>query len=248
MHPSFDYLYTGAAATHLIHATATQNWASKIKSILTSQENETTVHYVDRDNKSNGGIAHSDRQIKVILEKYGRYLNSDSHDSFQIHSYADFALNRPWTYYDHLEPLTVHYDGGISIHGFALGQGAEQLSMSQQFDLKNDRAWWIAMQWQTVPGLEAVFSFSLRLHDAAGSIVYQQDAVLENAALVPTDRWQADKPVDTLYSLVFPSELLPGEYELRLVVYNFETLIPTVEQGVWEAEKTLARLKIGELE
>ena len=248
MHPSFEYLYTRAAATHLIHATATHNWAPKIKSILTSLEKEATVHYVDRNNRPGGGNAHSDRQVKVILDKYGRYLKSDSHDGFQIHSYTDFDLNRPWTYYDYMEPSTVHYDGGISFLGFALGQGTEQLSMSQQFDLKHERAWWIAMQWQTVPGLEAVFSISLRLYDAAGSIVYQQDAVLENAALAPTDSWLADKLVDTLYFLEFPSELLSGEYELRMVVYDFETLIPTVEQGVWEAEKTLAGLKIGELE
>ena len=248
MHPSFDYLYTGAAATHLIHATATHNWAPKIKSMLTAQEKVSTVHYVDRDNSLVGEVAHSDRQVDYILEKYGRYLGSESHDGFQIHSYADFDLNRPWTYYEHLEPLTVHYNGGISIHGFALGQGTEQLSLNQQFDLHHDRSWWIAMQWQTVPGLESVFSISLRLHDAEGSMVYQQDAVLENPALVPTNKWQADELVDTLYFLEFPSELLPGEYELRLVVYDFETLIPTVEQGVWVAEKTLARLKVVELE
>ena len=248
MHPSFDFLYTGAAATRIIDATATHNLAPEIKSTLTALEKVSTVHYVDRDNRLVGGIAHSDRQVAVILEKYGRYLKSESHDSFQIHSYADIDLNRPWTYYEHLEPLTVHYDGGISIHGFALGQGTEQLSLNQQFDLYHDRSWWIAMQWQTLPGLEAVFSISLRLHDAEGSMVYQQDAVLENSAPVPTNRWQADELVDTLHFLEFPSELLPGEYDLRLVVYDFETLIPTVEQGVWEAEKTLARLKVGELE
>ena len=248
MHPSFDFLYTGAAATRIIDATATHNLAPEIKSTLTALEKVSTVHYVDRDNRLVGGIAHSDRQVAVILEKYGRYLKSESHDSFQIHSYADIDLNRPWTYYEHLEPLTVHYDGGISIHGFALGQGTEQLSLNQQFDLYHDRSWWIAMQWQTLPGLEAVYSISLRLHDAEGSMVYQQDAVLENSAPVPTNRWQADELVDTLHFLEFPSELLPGEYDLRLVVYDFETLIPTVEQGVWEAEKTLARLKVGELE
>ena len=248
MHPSFDYLYTGAAATRIIDATATHNLAPKIKSTLTALEKVSTVHYVDRDNSLVGGIAHSDRQVAVILEKYGRYLGSESHDSFQIHSYADIDLNRPWTYYEHLEPLTVHYDGGISIHGFALGQGTEQLSSNQQFDLDGDRSWWVVLQWQTAPGLEAVYSISLRLHDAEGSMVYQQDAVLENFVPSPTNRWQADELVDTLHFLEFPSELLPGEYDLRLVVYDFETLIPTVEQGVWEAEKTLARLKVGELE
>ena len=47
--------------------------------------------------------------------------------------------------------------------------------------------------------------------------------------------------------LEFPSDLPPGEYELRLVVYDFETLKPTVELGVWEPETTLTRLQLGEL-
>ena len=37
-----------------------------------------------------------------------------------------------------------------------------------------------------------------------------------------------------------------ADYELRLVVYDAETLTPTVEIGVWEAETTLARLRLAE--
>ncbi len=104
------------------------------------------------------------------------------------------------------------------------------------------------MQWQTAPRLEVAYSISLRMHDTEGSKVYQQDAFLENSTPLPTNRWQEDELVDTLHLLEFPPELPPGEYELRLVVYDFETLQPTVELGVWEAEKTLARLKVGEFE
>ena len=165
----------------------------------------------------------SNWQVAVILEKYGRQLKSERHDSFHIHTYTDIDLNRPWTFYEHLEPLTVHYDGSISLYGFALGQGKEQLSSNQQFDLEPDRTWWIAMQWQTAPGLEAIYSISLRLHDAEGSMVYQQDAVLENFVPSPTNRWQAEELVDTLHLLdSSPSDLPPGEYDLRLVVYDFE--------------------------
>ena len=247
MHHSFEYIYSGAAVTRIIHSTTTHNLAPKISSTLAALEEVSTVHYVDWNNSLVGGIAHSDRQVDYILEKYGRYLGSESHDSFQIHSYADIDLNRLWTYYEHLEPLTVHYDGDISIYGFALGQGTEQLSSNQQFDLDGDRSWWVVLQWQTAPGLEAVYSISLRLHDAEGSMVYQQDAVLENFVSSPTNRWQAEELVDTLHFLEFPSDLPPGEYELRLVVYDFETLKPTVELGVWEPETTLTRLQLGEL-
>ena len=54
--------------------------------------------------------------------------------------------------------------------------------------------------------------------------------------------------MDSIIYLEIPTNLQPGEYDLRLVVYDFETLKPTVELGVWEVEKTLARLNVGELE
>ena len=245
-HPSFEYLYTGAAATRIVHATATHNLAPKIKSALDALDQVSTVHYVDWDNSLVGGNDHADRQITAIFEKYGRYLNSESHDSFQIHSYADIELDRLWTYYEKLEPLTVHYDGGISFRGFALGQGTGQLSLNQQFDLDQDRTWWIAMHWTTVPDLEAIYSISLRLHDAEGGMVYQYDAVLENSKALATNSWQADEPVDTLHFLEFPSELPPGDYELRLIVYDFETLKPAVELGVWEPETVLTSLQLSD--
>lgn len=248
MHHSFEFLYTGDAPVRIIQATTIHNLAPKIESALAELEEVSTVHYVDWDNSLVGGNAHSDRLVSIILEKYGRYLKSESHDGFQIHSYADIDLSHPWTLYEHLEALTVHYDGGISIYGFALGQGSGQLSLSQHFDLDGDRSWWAAMQWQTAPDLESVFSISLRLHDSEGGVVYQQDAVLENFETSPTNRWQAEEPVETLHFLAFPSDLPPGEYELRMVVYDFESQKPTVEIGVWEVEKTLTRMKVGERE
>ena len=33
-----------------------------------------------------------------------------------------------------------------------------------------------------------------------------------------------------------------------MVVYDFETLVPTVEIGVWEPEVTLARLRLAEVQ
>ena len=62
-----------------------------------------------------------------------------------------------------------------------------------------------------------------------------------------TSQWSADEPVDTLHKLVFLADLPPGEYELRLVVYDSQTQAPTVQQEVWEPEITLARLRLAYL-
>ena len=70
------------------------------------------------------------RNLVILLSKYGRYLGSDAFANFQLHTYTDIALDHPWTFFEQLEPLTVHYDGGIDLMGLALGQ-IEQLSSRQ---------------------------------------------------------------------------------------------------------------------
>ena len=52
--------------------------------------------------------------------------------------------------------------------------------------------------------------------------------------------------VDSLFQLEIPDNLLPDEYELKLVIYDFESLVPTVEIGVWQPETTLAKLRLRE--
>ena len=243
----FEYLYQGTAPTHIFPRVTPHNLAQKIESTLGAMENVGTVKVVDWDNDLVGGDANGDEYFIVLLGKYGRYLGSQEGASFQIHTYTDVSLDRVWTIYEQLEPLTVHYDGGISLLGLALGQGEEQLS-SQQLNLGQERSLWMALQWQAAPGLEIDYSISLRLHDAEGGGVYQKDAVLSNSNPASTSHWSADELVDTLFQLDFPSDLPAGEYELRLVVYDFETQQPTVELGVWEPEFVLARLRLADVQ
>ena len=104
------------------------------------------------------------------------------------------------------------------------------------------------LQWQTNPGLDVDYAISLRLYSSEGAVSYQRDVVLGNSTQARTSQWSAEEVVDTLFYLEFPDHLLPGEYELRLIVYNIEMLTPTVEIDVWEPELVLARLHWGELQ
>ncbi len=239
----FDYLYQGAAPAHVVVATTAHNLAQKIESTLAAREVNSTVHYVDW-NDNYILIENGDEHLSGVLNKYGRYLGTVQYQSFQIHSYADINLNPLWTLYDLLEPLTVHYDGGISLLGIALGQGTKQLSTLRTPKLGENRSLWLALQWQVAPELDIDYSASLRLYDDSGAAVFQEDVVLKNAQPAPTSHWSAGEQVDTFFYLNLPAELVPSEYELRLLVYDFETLKPTVELGVWEPEKALARLRL----
>ena len=243
-HPSFEYLYQGETPAYVVHANM-PDLAQKIRAMLVAMEQLATVRVVDW-NTDAPWAGDGDENIVVLLSRYGRYLGSEDFASFRIHTYADISLDRPWTFYEQLEPLTVRYDGGIDLRGLALGQGEEQLSSQKLLSLEMVRSLWVGLQWQTTPGLDTDFSISLRLYNSDGALSFQRDAVLGNPSLARTSQWAAEEAVDTLFHLELSDDLLPGEYELRMIVYNTETLTPTVEIDVWEPEFVLARLRLAE--
>lgn len=246
-HFGFDFLYKGDAPAHVIRSSPPQHVGKQLESVLASTERFSTVKIVDWKDHIVWSLE-GDSTLETLIGKFGHYVGTQEFPDFQVHTYTDIEQVRSWKFYDYLEPLTIHYDGGISLLGLAWGQGSAQASSQDHLDLSQDRSWWMAMQWRTAPDLSTVYSISLRLHDSEGKIVYQNDAVLEDATPLPTNRWRADEPVDTLQFLEFPLDLLPGQYELRLVVYDFESMKPTVELGVWEPETVLTSLKLSDIQ
>ena len=241
----FEYLYRGPTLAFVVQ-TPTLDMPIAVGSALSAIGNVTTVKVVDwKDVNAWGG---GDKYLVDLHDKYGRRLRSDEHRHFRIHTYTDVALERAWTFYDYLEPLTVHYDGGIDLRGLALGRGTEQLSASQMPVLEGDRSFWTSIRWQTQPGLDVDYAVSLRLYDAGGARVFQTDQrlILGRLHNAHTSAWPAGELVDTLIHLEFPADLPAGAYEFRLVVYDVDSMIPTVETGVWEPEVILARLRFGE--
>ncbi len=220
--------------------------AYEIGSRLASLENFSTVKIVQWKTP-NSWIDDDVIPLSFLLAKYGHFLGSDDYDVFRIHNYADVSFERSWSYYEQLEPLSVNYDGDIALNGAALGQGPQQLTSQQVLNLGPQRSLWTVLQWQTQPGLNVDYAISLRLYNAANEIAFQNDDLLwQPGDHVPTSNWRADLPVQTLHTLQLPADLPPGNYELRFVVYDFETQVPTVQIDVWRPETTLARLRLAE--
>ena len=237
----FDNFYKSSTPAHIIEPSMA-DMPQHIEAGLATMSELSTVNVVDW--KIHGVLTRmgSDRII-YLLDKYGDYIGSNEFADFHLRQYENISMDRSWTFYERLDPLTVHYDGGISLLGFALGQGKAQLSTPQRLDVEQAPPW-LALQWQTAPGLDMDYAISLRLFDAEGIVVFQQDAKLKNPKDWPTGRWSPDKVVDTLHRLEFPADIPPGDYELRLVVYDVESLKPTVELGVWEPEAVMANVQM----
>ena len=238
----FEYLYQGGTPALVIRV-STAKLAQNVESSLTAMENLSTVGVVDWDD----GLSWSgdgDENLVALLDKYGKPSGSKEFDRFRIHFFSDISLDRPWSLHDHVEPLSVQYDGGISLKGLALGQGKVQLSSQEAITLEDLDSMWLLLQWETAPGLGINYAISLRLHNAEGAVAYQKDVGLGNTKDVPTSSWEPEEPVDTLFSVSIPTDISAGDYELRLIVYDSDTLKPTVELDVWEAELTLAQIRV----
>ncbi len=219
--------------------------AQEVESALAAVGNPDSVKVVEWKS-TNPWIEDNAHPLTFLLAKYGRSLGSDDYEDFRVWSYVDISFESPWILFEDLEPMTINYDGGIALQGLALGCGAEQLPLGQPLDLVTERSLWSVLQWRTEPGLDTDYVISLRLYNAAGEEAYQQDTVLWNPIHLPTSHWLAGEPAETTAMLYLPADLPPGDYELRMVVYDFETQIPTVQIDVWEPEITLARLRLAE--
>ena len=246
----FHYLYHGAAPVHFIY-TNEQDLPQKIESTLATVENAATVKVFDWNDPPDSywdKVGDEEEQSTILLSKYGRYLESVEYRGFQLHTFTDIDLERPWRFLEQSDQLSITYDGGISLQLLALGQGPKQLPSEQLLEVRLDRPMWVALKWQTIPGLEIDFKVSLRLQDAEGNRVYQDDSFLLQSYSARTSQWSPDKEVDTWHIIDFPADFPPGEYEIRLVVYDSETLKPTAQMDVWQPEITLARLRLADVE
>ncbi len=238
---SFEYLYQGETPVHLVH-TAMPEFASQIRKALTTAEHLSQVKVIDWSNDVIWD-GDEDQRLEVLFHKYGRSSGEEQYTDFQIKNFAEISLGGPWSLYEYMDPITVNYDGGISLTGLATGQGEEQLTAQLPLNFESASPIWLALQWQTAPELGTDYAISLRLHDAEGNGLFQKDYVLWRPDHTSTGGAGTIEQFDSLHLLDFPADLPAGAYELRMVVYDTESLKPTVELGVWEAETTIAHLQ-----
>ena len=251
-HYGFDYIYEGETPVYIINHRdsgmpyeADARISRQILFKVAAGEELSTIALLDWDDRL-GWNDEEEQEIFDLLGRIGHFSGSQQFSSFQIHTFTDLSLQLPWQFYGQLEPQPIRYDAGISLLGLAVGQGPKQMSSEDTIDLDGSLPLWVGLSWQTDRSTEVDFKVSLRLYDATGTYFYNKDRILKNLNDVTTTGWTPGHSVETLFFLDMPPEMEPGPYELRLIVYNAETLTPTVEIDVWEPEFVLARLRLTE--
>ena len=120
----------------------------------------------------------SSTKFPLVVAPLAHVAGSRDFDGFTVHTYQDFAPNRPSSFFDYLEPLDITYDGGISLDAAAFGQGPPQIPLRSPPTLSPQRSLWTVLQWQTEHALDVDFAISLRLYTSDNRLIHQDDQVL----------------------------------------------------------------------
>jgi len=240
------YLYHGVTPVHTVD-TSLPAFLEEWQLALRQDNANQPVKVVKTMDWAREATADAPGRIPYLLGKYGRFQGSDERKYYRVDSYAELDLEQPWQLFDHLEPITVTFDGGVTLTGVAAGtHGGTQLTTQRALPVTStaDSPLWLALRWRADQAPKVDYRASLRLFDAAGSQVFQQDDVMMGAENQPSSQWQPGSSVESYHLIALPPDLAAGTYELRLIVYDEATLTPTVQVGVWTPEIELAQIEI----
>ena len=145
-----------------------------------------------------------------------------------------------------LKPLAVTYDRGLALEGFVVWQ--DKKSSQSPLVLNPTEPVFMVARWRIAAGVTEDYSFSVRLHDATGQRVFQHDNLILYPTLIAsyiyTSSWPKNQPADHLFAMQLPADIPPGEYEMRLVVYDFNKGHVTAELDTWSTEIVLTTIRL----
>ena len=138
-----------------------------------------------------------------------------------------------WTFFQPHRERAIDFDVGISL-------------LDASFETQQQPLF-AMLTWKVAPGLDADYRISLHLYNVDGEEAWEQDyslVAMFMGAMRPTGLWWSDVPTKTLSLLEVPPDLSPGQYELRLFVYDSQTFTPAVELEGGEPETVLAQVQV----
>lgn len=154
--------------------------------------------------------------VPALLDAYGRLTATQDFRGYKVRTWqmtppTTFHLPRDFT------PITIHFDPGITLEsGDWLGR---------QQPIHPDQAILIALQWRADGPTQRPLKVSVRLKDANGQTLAQDDRLLLSNGHLHSTAWMPGETALNIYRLIAPKQ--PGEYQLSVVLYDEETLAAT---------------------
>ena len=161
--------------------------------------------------------ADAKEQFSYLLERLGTAVETEQRFGFTSQHFVinSWQLDAPVM---RLTPATAFGDALL----------LRSVEMGLVVDLR--RMVWAELEWENLNSRRD-YQVSVRLQDSAGNIVAQQDKLLLNNLLnEPTSAWPAGAIENDFHNLEIPPTILPGNYELRVLVYDAHSLLPLAPQ------------------
>jgi hypothetical protein len=147
--------------------------------------------------------------LPFYLERFGRRAEEKAFQCYRIRTYDLVS-----TQVDFRQPLTftaaaVRFGSSLALHGVA-----------HEARVPAGDAAWIALRWGVRQPPGADYKLSLRLINNQGQRVGQSDVWLLSNEHCRTCEWQPGAVITTYHLVPARPGTLPGDYQLRLVVYD----------------------------
>ncbi len=157
------------------------------------------------------------RAVHFLLDKYGKHAGEQS---FQGYSLEWWDMQPPTTFALAPNLMPVHFAFPPSVETVAVSLPDAALRPRDPLP--------VVIRWQRTPAgsSERPLKARVALYDDSEARLVQADERLLNDRHRAPDQWQAtDQPLN-VYMLALPDDLAAGDYTLRLLVYDAETLEP----------------------
>ncbi len=168
------------------------------------------VQWFESDTDPRGAVA-------FLLNKEGRYAGEKRFQGYSINWWKLTPPNQ-FVLAPHLEPVHFVFPPTIQAVEMSLPQSAVRAGGRLP----------VVIRWQRVPHgtIERPLKARVALYNAAGDRLVQSDErVLNDRHLMPAEWSFDDRPLN-VYMLELPDDLPDGDYALKLLVYDADTLQP----------------------
>jgi len=115
----------------------------------------------------------------------------------------------------------VSFEKGMDLAGFSLP--SNRVAPGQQLHLR--------LFWDARRPVDFDYSAFVRLEDAAGHIIHNQDHVPGVEIGLLTHQWQPGEVIPDDWTLAIPTDASPGPYRLAVGVYDYRNLKPLLDQA-----------------
>ena len=171
--------------------------------------------------------------VPALLDAYGQRIDEQHFrgytiDVWQMHPPTPFRLPRDFT------ALNIAFDPGIVL------EAGDWLGRTQS--VRPNAKVLVALRWRVNAPTERPYKVSLRLKDASGATMAQDDRLLLSNRHLRTTAWAANETAVNVYLLPVPD--LPGDYNLSVVVYDEETLAATGVSGAGVIEPVIGTVHV----